>query len=43
MSDEEMLQRVAALWIELGGDADGVEWCWRQLRDEVAKQQGGQP
>ena len=38
MSDAELIRRVAELWIDCGGDAEGVEWCWRQIRDEVARQ-----
>lgn len=38
MSDQELIERVAALWIELGGDAEGISWCWQDLRDEVQKQ-----
>jgi hypothetical protein len=38
MSDTEILERVAGLWIELGGDAEGVPWCWKDLRAEVKRQ-----
>jgi hypothetical protein len=38
MSDTEILKKVATLWIELGGDAEGVTWCWQELRDEVERQ-----
>ena len=38
MSDTEILEKVATLWIELGGDAEGVTWCWQELRDEVERQ-----
>jgi len=35
MADTELIDRIAKLWIELGGDAEGVEYCWRDLRDRV--------
>lgn len=35
MSDKELIARVARLWVDLGGDGEGVEWCWRDLRDKV--------
>ena len=38
MSDAELIRRVAEFWIDCGGDAEGVEWCWMKLRDEVARQ-----
>ena len=38
MSDTETLKKVAELWIELGGDAEGVTWCWQELRNEVERQ-----
>jgi hypothetical protein len=35
MTDAELIDKVAKLWVELGGDGDGVEWRWRDLRDRV--------
>ena len=35
MSDIKLLKEVAILWVELGGDAEGVTYCWRDLRDAV--------
>lgn len=35
MTDAELIDRVARLWIELGGDSEGVEWCWRKLHDRI--------
>ncbi len=37
--DDDLITRVAQLWIELGGDADGVVWTWRALRDKVTELQ----
>lgn len=37
MKDKELIDSVAKLWVELGGDAKGVGYCWRQLRDRVAE------
>ena len=36
MNDAEFIRRIAELWVELGGDAEGVTWTWPQLRDAVA-------
>ena len=38
MSDAEFLSRIAALWIELGGDSEGVDWMWLKLKDEIMRQ-----
>lgn len=35
MSDKEVIEQVARLWLALGGDAEGLEWTWRQLRDKI--------
>jgi hypothetical protein len=38
---EHLITEVAKLWIELGGDAEGVTWSWMILRDEVARLERG--
>ena len=42
MNDDELIDRVAHLWIACGGDADGVAWCWRSLQKRVAQLQSTQ-
>ncbi|HUS88194.1 MAG TPA: hypothetical protein VMW91_02300 [Desulfosporosinus sp.] len=34
---EQLIEEVAKLWIELGGDSEGVTWSWMILRDEVKR------
>jgi len=34
---EKLIEEVAKLWIELGGDAEGVTWSWMLLRDEIRR------
>jgi hypothetical protein len=43
MTDEQLIQAVAELWVENGGDAEGIVWNWSKIRDAVAaiKQEGG--
>ena len=36
MNDAQFIARIAELWVELGGDADGVDWLHVKLRDAVA-------
>jgi hypothetical protein len=42
MTDEQLIQAVAELWVENGGDAEGIVWNWSKIRDAVAaiKQEG---
>ncbi len=40
MNDNELIEKIALLWIECGGDSEGVEWCWRQLRDKIKEIEG---
>lgn len=35
MNDEEFLKEIAKLWIELGGDSEGVRWMWVKLQQFV--------
>lgn len=39
MSDDKLIAHIARMWVDGGGDAEGVEWCWRKLRDAVAAEQ----
>ena len=41
-SDQEMIRLIASLWIELGGDADGINWSWQKIRNEVERQIKGE-
>jgi hypothetical protein len=34
---EYLIKEVARLWVELGGDSEGVTWTWMSLRDEVRR------
>ena len=40
MSDKEFLLKIADLWLELDGDAEGLLYTWRQLYEIIkAKEQ----
>lgn len=30
-----MIAKIAHLWIENGGDAEGFSWCWERIRQAV--------
>jgi hypothetical protein len=34
-SDEEIIDKVARLWVELGGDAEGIAWTWQKIKKRV--------
>ena len=38
MTDEQLIAviaEVARLWVDGGGDADGIDWCHKMLEDAV--------
>ena len=35
MTDSEIIDRVAEYWISLGGDSDGLCYCWSRLLDRI--------
>jgi len=39
MGDEELIDAMAELWVTNGGDADGIDWCYQNLRDAVQEKQ----
>ena len=37
MTDEQLIKAIAKIWVENGGDADGIEWCKEKIKEEVKK------
>ena len=37
MSDAEIVEITAQCWIDNGGDAEGLVFCWAKLRDRVVE------
>jgi hypothetical protein len=35
MSDDQLIAEVAKLWMDNGGDAEGLAWCYEKLRDAI--------
>ena len=35
MTDRERIDLMAELWIAMGGDADGLDWCWQKIKKAV--------
>ncbi len=46
MSDRELLRKVAEVWVDGGGDADGIYWnvnaLWSAVMDELERRNGGE-
>jgi hypothetical protein len=34
---DQIIQKVAQLWVDLGGDSEGITWTWMSIRDEVKR------
>jgi len=37
MSDEQMIQMVAELWVANGGDADGIDFLKEKIKEAIDK------
>ena len=35
MSDERLIAEVARVWVDGGGDAEGINWCYRRIKEAV--------
>jgi hypothetical protein len=35
MTDEELITKVAELWVSNGGDAEGLGWCFLKLKQKI--------
>ena len=35
MTDEELIAEVARVWVDGGGDAEGIDWCYSKLKAAV--------
>ena len=33
MSDNELIELVAQTWVANGGDAEGIAFCWKKIKD----------
>ena len=38
MNDTNIIRAIATEWIRLGGDAQGILFCWKLIYDEVKRQ-----
>lgn len=36
-TNRRLVNEVATVWVDGGGDAEGIEWLWQAIRDRVAE------
>ena len=39
-TDKKLIEITAKVWVDNGGDADGILFCLRELLNEIRKQRG---
>ena len=39
MSDEELINLIADVWIANGGDAEGMLWTWRLIYERIKEKE----
>ena len=37
MTDTELIKLIAKIWVENGGDVEGIDYCYRRIKDEINK------
>ena len=37
MSNRGIIEVIAKVWIILGGDKEGFEWCYRMIAEEIGR------
>jgi len=35
VNDEELIAMVAKAWVDGGGDAEGISWCWPRIKRAI--------
>jgi hypothetical protein len=35
MGEEQLIEAVARLWVENGGDAEGIDWCVSKIKSKI--------
>lgn len=38
MSDDELIAEVARVWVDGGGDVEGISWCVERIKDAVREE-----
>ena len=36
--DERLIAEVARIWVDGGGDAAGIAWCWTRIKEAVERE-----
>jgi hypothetical protein len=35
MSDAKLIAEIAKIWVENGGDAEGIDWCYTRIKEKI--------
>ena len=35
MTDSQLIEIIATIWVENGGDAEGLDWTYNQLKEAI--------
>jgi hypothetical protein len=35
MTDDQLIDYIAHIWIDNGGDAEGMAWCWAKIMRRI--------
>mgnify|MGYP000247663533 CR=1 FL=1 len=35
MTDKKLIETIARIWVENGGDEEGLDWCYLELREAI--------
>lgn len=43
MTENELIQTIAQIWVNNGGDAEGFNWCWLSIKEAIANLTHNEP
>ena len=35
MTDKELIQKIANLWVDNDGDAEGLDYCYKKIKEKI--------
>lgn len=35
MTDEKLIEEIAKIWVDNGGDAEGIDWCIVRIKEAI--------
>ena len=37
-SDQKLCKEIARIWVESGGDEEGIDWCFQAIKDAIKEE-----